>query len=105
MYQVRNIVDFSIELESFAGTEREANPLFKEYHGLFHIRKLAAFNALAAHLPETPDLAFKLRRKRLVIEMLHLPPELQESEQREQEDDSILSAMGCGSATKHRLEF
>lgn len=105
MYRVRNIVDFAIELESFAGTEREANPLFKEYHGLFHIRKLCALNALAAHTPETHDLAFKLRRKRFVIEKLHLPPELQDSEQREQDDSPILSSMSCGSSTKHRLDF
>lgn len=104
LHRVRNIVDFALELESFAGTDREANPLFKEYHGLFHIRKLAALNALAVYTPETHDLAFKLRRKRLVIEKLHLPPELQDSEARE-EDESILSAMSCGSSSKHRLEF
>lgn len=64
-----------------------------------------ALNSLAAHTPESYDLAFKLRRKRFVIEKLHLPPELQESNQREQDDNAIASAMSCGSATKHLLEF
>lgn len=103
--RVRNIVDYAIELESFAGSEKETNPVFKEYNGLFFIRKMSALNALAAHTPETYDLAFKLRRKRFVIEKLHLPPEDQESEQREQDDDSIRSAMSCGSKNKHLLEF
>lgn len=103
--RVRNVVDYAIELESFAGSDKETNPVFKEYNGLFFIRKMVALNALAAHTPETYDLAFKLRRKRFVIEKLHLPPELQESEQREQDDEPILSAMSCASNKKHLLEF
>lgn len=105
IFRIRNLVDFSIELESFAGSDKETNPIFKEYHGLLHIKKLMALNALAAHSPETYDLAFKLRRKRFVIEKLHLPPELQESEQREQQDNEhILSSLSCGS-TKNILDF
>lgn len=72
--KIRNLVDFSIELNSFAGTPNATNPVFKEYHGLFCIRKLMAFNSLSGYCPETHDLAFKLRRKKFVIEMLHLPP-------------------------------
>lgn len=102
---MRNLVDYAIELESFAASDKEANPAFKEYNGLFFIRKIAALNALAVPTPETYDLAFKLRRKRFVIEKLHLPPELQESEQREQDDEPILSAMSCASSKKHLLEF
>lgn len=105
IYRVRNLVDYAIELESFAGSDKETNPVFKEYNGLFFIRKMVALNTLAAHTPETYDLAFKLRRKRFVIEKLHLPPELQESEQREQDDEPILSAMSCASNKKHLLEF
>lgn len=105
IHRVRNLVDYAIELESFAGSDKETNPVFKEYNGLFFIRKMAALNALAAHTPETYDLAFKLRRRRFVIEKLHLPPELQECEQREQDDEPILSAMSCASNKKHLLEF
>lgn len=72
--RIRNLVDFSIELNSFAGTPNATNPVFKEYHGLFCIRKLIALNSLSGYCPETHDLAFKLRRKKFVIEMLHLPP-------------------------------
>lgn len=105
IHRVRNLVDYAVELESFAGSDKETNPVFKEYNGLFFIRKLAALNALTAHTPETYDLAFKLRRKRFVIEKLHLPPELQESEQREQDDEPILSSLSCASTKKHLLEF
>lgn len=66
---------------------------------------MVALNSLNAHTPETYDLAFKLRRKRFVIEKLHLPPELQLSEQREQDEVTIAAAMTCGSTSKHLLEF
>lgn len=35
---------------------------------------MTALNALNVYKPETLDLAFKLRRKRFIIEKLHLPP-------------------------------
>ncbi|EDW36828.1 GL25849 [Drosophila persimilis] len=77
--KIRQLVDYAIELESFAGSERETHPAFKEYSGLLHLHKMSALNTLAVHMPETTDLAFKLRRKKFVIERFHLPPELQES--------------------------
>lgn len=61
--------DITIRLESFAGSAKETNPLFKDYNGLLHIIKLPALNTLASHCPESRDLAFKLRRKRFVIEV------------------------------------
>ncbi|XP_017471925.1 PREDICTED: putative elongator complex protein 4 [Rhagoletis zephyria] len=76
--KIRNLVDYAIELESFAGSDRETNLTFKEYNGLLHLHKITAVNTLTAYIPETSDLAFKLRRKKFVIEKLHLPPELQE---------------------------
>lgn len=72
--RIRNMVDYSVELESFAGSDKETNPIFKDYHGLLYIRKLAALNSLAAYTPVTRDLVFKLKRKSFVIEKLHLPP-------------------------------
>lgn len=72
--KIRQLVDYSIELESFAGSERETHPAFKEYSGLLHLHKMTALNTLAVHMPETTDLAFKLRRKKFVIEKMHLPP-------------------------------
>ncbi|CAG2058880.1 unnamed protein product [Timema podura] len=68
-----HLCDVSVRLESFAGSDRETNPVLKDYHGFFHINKLSAINTLASHVPESLDLAFKLRRKKFLIEKLHLP--------------------------------
>lgn len=93
MDHIRNLVDISIEIESFAASEKETNPVFKDYHGLLHIRKLNALDTFAAFCPETLDLAFKLKRKRFVIEKLHLPPELEN-----EESQAKLPTMGCSSS-------
>lgn len=61
--------DIAVRLESFAGSAKETNPLFKDYHGLLHIEKLSALNTLAPRCAEFRDLAFKLRRKKFVIEV------------------------------------
>lgn len=61
--------DVAIRLESFAGSTKETNPLFKDYHGLLHIKKLPALNTMAPHCPDSRDLAFRLRRKKFVIEV------------------------------------
>ncbi|XP_017151677.1 putative elongator complex protein 4 [Drosophila miranda] len=98
--KIRQLVDYAIELESFAGSERETHPAFKEYSGLLHLHKMSALNTLAVHMPETTDLAFKLRRKKFVIERFHLPPELQESSANPQSAlaaDDIMASPKCGS--------
>nr|CAD7426179.1 unnamed protein product [Timema monikensis] len=64
-----HLCDVSVRLESFAGSDRETNPVLKDYHGFFHINKLPAINTLASHVPESLDLAFKLRRKKFLIEV------------------------------------
>lgn len=71
---VRNFVDLSVEIESFAASEKETNPVFKDYNGLVNVKKLSAVNTLACYCPDSIDLGFKLRRRRFVIEKLHLPP-------------------------------
>ncbi|XP_037033344.1 elongator complex protein 4 [Bradysia coprophila] len=101
IHRIRNMVDYSVELESFAGSDKETNPIFKDYHGLLYIRKLAAVNSLAAYNPVTRDLVFKLKRKSFVIEKLHLPPDLQEIDTK---PDAIPS-MSCGSSSKKLLDF
>lgn len=67
--RLEHLSDIAVKLESFAGSAKETNPLFKDYHGLLHIQKLPALNILAPHTPESRDLAFKLRRKKFIIEV------------------------------------
>lgn len=69
MERLEHLSDIAIKLESFAGSAKETNPLFKDYHGLLHIKKLPALNILAPHTPESRDLVFKLRRKKFIIEV------------------------------------
>lgn len=67
-------VDNAVKIESFAGSSKETNPVYSDYHGLFHITKLSAVYSLVPFVPPSLDLAFKLRRKKFLIEKLHLPP-------------------------------
>lgn len=67
-------IDNAVRIESFAGSSKETNPVYKDYHGLFHITKLSALYSMVPFVPPSLDLAFKLKRKKFVIEKLHLPP-------------------------------
>ncbi|KAK2579816.1 hypothetical protein KPH14_008695 [Odynerus spinipes] len=102
--RMEHLSDIAIGLESFAGSAKETNPLFKDYHGLVHIKKLRTFNILAPHTPESRDLAFKLRRKKFVIEILHLPPDLGDTVQREQDETATMGGCSAG-GRKNLLDF
>ncbi|XP_012523431.1 elongator complex protein 4 [Monomorium pharaonis] len=104
--RIEHLSDIAIGLESFAGSAKELNPLFKDYHGLLHIKKLCALNGLSHGSTQHKDLAFKLRRKKFLIEILHLPPEFEDTSQREQ-DELVTSGIGCTSAgsRKSTLDF
>lgn len=90
IFKIRKLVDVNINLESFDNIDKQTNAVFKQYHGLLHIRKLQTLTALQSHKPETFDLAFKLKLHRFVIEKLHLPPELELQENE--------PSMGCSSS-------
>ncbi|XP_067043391.1 elongator complex protein 4-like isoform X3 [Acropora muricata] len=104
--RVQRLCDTVIKLESFVGSEMETNPVYKDYHGLFHILRLPRLNSLVCHAPESFDLAFKLRRKKMTIEKLHLPPDLSETVNRTQEDRvrAQPGALSCQSSNT-RLDF
>ncbi|XP_049767588.1 elongator complex protein 4 [Schistocerca cancellata] len=92
-----HLVDYVVRLEAWEG---DVLPALRDYNGLLHLRKLPAINTLAPHIPESLDLAFRLRRKKFVIQKLHLPPELQESTEREQDEliEPSGSRLPCGKA-------
>uniref|UniRef100_A0A182JWP0 Elongator complex protein 4 n=1 Tax=Anopheles christyi TaxID=43041 RepID=A0A182JWP0_9DIPT len=102
--KVRNMFDFSFDLEAFAGQmEEQANPVFKEYHGLLNVKKIAPFNSLSTFHPKTRDLAFKLKRSKFVIEKLHLPPDIADDDS---SSKSQLPTMSCASVgVKSKLDF
>ncbi|MBZ3880697.1 Elongator complex protein 4 [Sciurus carolinensis] len=67
--RVTNLSDTVVGLESFIGSERETNPLYKDYHGLIHIRQIPRLNNLICDESDVKDLAFKLKRKLFTIEV------------------------------------
>ncbi|EEZ99433.2 elongator complex protein 4 [Tribolium castaneum] len=92
--------DIAMRLQTFSGTELENNFSLSDYHGFFHLTKLAAINSFASKHPGSVEYVFKLRRKKFHIEKLHLPPDVQEVHEK-----NATPSMGCGSSTKHLLEF
>ncbi|XP_038663796.1 elongator complex protein 4 isoform X1 [Scyliorhinus canicula] len=109
--RVVKLSDTVIGLESFNVSESASNPLYKDYHGLLHVRQIPRLNSLICDVPDTKDLAFKLKRKLFTIERLHLPPDLSDTVSRSSKQDlaesaKLLSA-GCGSAArgKKHLDF
>ncbi|XP_077569714.1 elongator complex protein 4 isoform X1 [Stigmatopora nigra] len=107
MGSITRLCDNAIALESFKGSERETSPLYKDYHGLLHVRQVPYLNCLASQLPDHKDLAFKLKRKQFTIERLHLPPDLSETVSRVSRGEvagAAAAASACGSGNKH-LDF
>ncbi|XP_027627532.1 elongator complex protein 4 [Tupaia chinensis] len=108
--RVTHLADTVIGLESFIGSERETNPLYKDYHGLIHIRQIPRLNNLICDESDVKDLAFKLKRKLFTIERLHLPPDLSDTVNRSSKPDladSKLLGPGCGMMArgKKHLDF
>ncbi|XP_030416109.1 elongator complex protein 4 isoform X4 [Gopherus evgoodei] len=68
MERVTNLSDTVVGLESFIGSERETNPLYKDYQGLIHVHKIPRLNSLICDVSGTKDLAFRLKRKLFTIE-------------------------------------
>lgn len=92
IFRIRKLVDVNINLESFDDVDKQTNAVFKQYHGLINVKKLQTITAHQSHKPESFDLAFKLKSHRFVIEKLHLPPELGDS------DSSHSPAMSCSTS-------
>ncbi|XP_007497279.3 elongator complex protein 4 [Monodelphis domestica] len=109
--RIRNLSDTVVGLESFIGSEKEANSLYKDYHGLIHIHQIPRLNSLICDVSDTKDLAFKLQRKVFTIERLHLPPDLSDTVSRSSKRDLVESAKqlspGCGmmAGGKEHLDF
>ncbi|XP_045413687.1 elongator complex protein 4 isoform X1 [Lemur catta] len=94
--RVTNLSDTVVGLESFIGSEKETNPLYKDYHGLIHIRQIPRLNNLICDESDVKDLAFKLKKKLFTIERLHLPPDLSDTVSRSSKQDLAESAKRLG---------
>uniref|UniRef100_A0A8D2IJK0 Elongator complex protein 4 n=1 Tax=Varanus komodoensis TaxID=61221 RepID=A0A8D2IJK0_VARKO len=111
MERVTNLSDTVVGLESFIGSERETNPLYKDYHGLIHIRQIPLLNSLICDVSDMKDLAFRVKKKLFIIERLHLPPDLSDTVSRTSKQDLAESAKllrsGCSAMAigKKHLDF
>ncbi|CAL8363333.1 unnamed protein product [Gadus morhua 'NCC'] len=108
MGNITRLCDNAIALESFKGSDRETNPLYKDYHGLLHVRQVPRLNCLLTELPDHKDLAFKLKRKQFTIERLHLPPDLSETVSRVSRGElagAAATGTSCGSSGNKHLDF
>lgn len=73
---VESQCDLVVELQSFVGTPKETAKAFAEYSGFLKIIKpLRNPGTLSLALPETADLAFKTKRRQLIFEPFHIPPD------------------------------
>lgn len=85
-HRLTQLADYLVHVDSFVGSSKEQNPLYRDFHGLFHVHKLPCWLSLAPIPLDSTDWAFKLRRKNFSITKLHLPPDLSETASRTQED-------------------
>lgn len=105
-----SICDFAIELQSFVGTPYETDRAMADYNGFLVLRRpLRVPGQLSLALPTTNSLAFKLKRKHLLFEPFHLPPDLSDPTESSNPSKSIPQpggAMGCTSASgSNKLDF
>lgn len=110
---VENVSDAVIELKPLAGltfksqnTKSNKSLLTREYDGFLIIRKaLRRPNSFKAFIPETSNLAFKVKRRRFVIEKFHLPPSIDESDAIQTTSPCSSSSKGPSTSTSNPLDF
>ena len=111
---IENVSDAVIELKPLLGitvksqhSAQAKSLLTREYDGFLIIRKsLRRPNSLKPLLPETANLAFKIKRRRFGIEKFHLPPSIDDSTA--SEPTSLCSSKTTATLstkTAHSLDF
>jgi hypothetical protein len=67
---------YKLMLNSFLlAREEKVSEAFKEYDGQLFVKKLTRLNSMLSHTPETNSFVFKLKRRKLHIDILRLGPE------------------------------
>ncbi|XJO73271.1 hypothetical protein BDV3_004279 [Batrachochytrium dendrobatidis] len=98
--------DAVIEIESFAGSPKPVNPLYAtEYHGLIHPHRTFGLNSHKETSRLSPvelhSLAFKVRRKRFLIETFTLPPEDAQDESNESKSAKSSAGQETNTSRQH----
>ncbi|KAG2374600.1 hypothetical protein C9374_010619 [Naegleria lovaniensis] len=100
--ELEQLSDLSLSIDSFTGAGLDVSEWeFKEYSGLFYIKKLFKMNSLTYNFtPETLNYAFKLKKRKMYIEKLHLPPE----ETREASNPDRPKFKASNEVERHKLQ-
>lgn len=102
MYRCIHSSDIVLRLESFGGTQYENTKSLSEYHGFFHVTKVSAINSLISKHPGTIEYVFKLKKKKFKIQKLHLPPDIQDSNDNHQVNKGR-PEFACGGGSSNKL--
>jgi hypothetical protein len=114
---VENVSDAVIELKPLAGltfksqsSSHTKSLLTREYDGFLLIRKaLRRPNSFKPFIPETSNLAFKIKRRRFGIEKFHLPPSIDDSGAEAQtslcSSSKGAASVNLSSKSSHPLDF
>lgn len=92
VFRCEQISDIVLSLNSLANN---TNKQYSEYSGLLKFLKISPINSLSIHVPDDSDWAFKVKKKKLIIEKLHLPPESSITTQMEGDGFAKASKPNC----------
>ncbi|KAK9509478.1 hypothetical protein O3M35_006788 [Rhynocoris fuscipes] len=93
-----HISDLVMELKSLTVP---TNGIYDDINGFIRFNKISALNSLSTLVKDDQDWAFKFSHKKLVVEKFRLPPEMESSDQREQDHSTQTSCF----KSNNKLEF
>ena len=79
-------------------SDHQVSEAFQQYEGKLHLRKLPPSNALHSFRPETLGYVFARKRRKMEIEVFHLPPELSRTSEQPSAATSNKSGGSIGKA-------
>mmetsp|Transcript_11103 Transcript_11103/g.41457 ORF Transcript_11103/g.41457 Transcript_11103/m.41457 type:complete len:555 (-) Transcript_11103:222-1886(-) len=100
---IYSLADLVMDMFSFTGSNMDVSQSYElvDYTGMLNIRKIPHFNTLSAHFsPDVLTYVYKLKKRKLLVEKLHLPPE----ETRAASDPNRLKFSGEDSKPKSILK-
>ncbi|KAF2068741.1 hypothetical protein CYY_009937 [Polysphondylium violaceum] len=103
--KISHLCDTVVSINSFSGLGGDTPEQFAEYLGLFNIKKIARLNTLSLSFhPDMLTYVFKMKRRKMCIETIHLPPEMSrsgdskpDSSSSNKKSEDIVSKMKSGS--------
>jgi elongator complex protein 4 len=92
-FQLNQLYNYVLSVESLP---RDKKSVFKDYHGILHLQKIANMCTFTMPLHDVTDRFFKVQRKKFIIEKMHLPPDLSETVSRSSNTPSANCASSKG---------